>query len=334
MNNKFSFYLILFTLVIAWCLSLIAFLHLCTSACGEGQNWRLFGYPFGTVGVALFAALILLHVASLYFPFLHNLVGFSLIACLGAEVVFILIQNFQMTKLCPICLGIAGAIGLGSASFLSELNANKGEHMKNFSAAFLIFVLGLVGAFTSITKVEALQDAKMEFKDQLVFGNPKSAIQILLFTDWACPACRELEPTIVKVMPSLMEKQKVLFLDLPLHKETCNYCPYNMAFIVQHKPEYLKIREDLTKLSAETKNPTEAQIKKIAKKYNIQFQPLSFADVVLGIKYAEEMAAGYKVQATPTLVITNTSTKKEKILVGGKEITPENIDKAISDLRP
>lgn len=333
MNNRFSFCLILLTLVIAWGLSLMAFLHLCTSACGEGQNWRLFGLPFGTVGVALFSALILLHVASLYYPSLHKLLGFCLIASLGAEVVFILVQNFQMTKWCPVCLGIAGCIALGSASFLGELNTYKGTNMKNFSTAFLVFLLGLAGAFMSITKVEALQDAKMEFKDQLVFGNAKSPIEIVLFTDWACPACRELEPTIVKVMPDLMKTQKVLFLDLPLHKETCNFCPYNMAFIVEHKAEYLKLRESLTKLSTKTKNPSESQIKKIAKKYNVDFQPLNFADVVLGMKYAEDMAQKYKVQATPTLVISNTSTNKEKILVGGQEITPENIEKTIAELQ-
>lgn len=344
-KQRISFYVILLTLASALTLSLISYFDLCSDACKAGHEWHLFGMPFAPFGIVFFSALAALHIATLKYPAMRQIVGMCLGAALGAEVVFILVQKYKIGHWCPVCLGISLSVAMGTltyaVSYFLELKRSltigyKGDFMKSLwkGVSFLsVFLAGFLLAFVGIAKADALQDEKTHLKDSIVFGNTSSPIQIFLFTDWACPACRALESKLGALMPVMMEQARLSFIDLPVHPATPNFTPYNLAFMVNNKGKYLELRDALTQLSIDTSTPTLAQVEELASKHGVTYRPLSYSELETGIKYYDELARQFSVDGTPILVIINASIKKGKKLSGLEEITANNIHKAISTLK-
>lgn len=208
--------------------------------------------------------------------------------------------------------------------------------MKNIWNKFSPFAamgIGFIVAFLGLAKFDPLEAAQEAIKEKITFGNPKSDIEIYLFTDWACPACKKVEPTIEALVPELMKDNKVYFVDYVIHPETLNYLPYHLAFQLNNKAQYLKLRHMLEDISKKNKNPSEEQISKAAAKLGVKFKELSYADVDAGEKYFKSLGEKFKVKSTPTMVIINVDSKKGKKLVGGEEITKDNILKSINTLK-
>jgi protein-disulfide isomerase len=197
----------------------------------------------------------------------------------------------------------------------------------------LTFGLGILFFAFGSVKENKLAAMENSVKEQILFGNPNATVNIYLFTDWACPACRALEPRLRSLMPTLTDQANLTFVDIAVHPETLNYSPYNLSFMINNKQKYLELRNALTALSTKTGTPSEADIQKIAKQYRTQFKELNYADIALGLKYWKDLGNQFKIEATPTLVIVNPVTKKGKKLSGLEEITEQNITKAIKTLQ-
>lgn len=284
------------------------------------------------------------HLLSSKYPDLTFYTGLMIAGALGSEAKLIMIQKYEIGNSCPVCLSIASCIAVAAVcfgiKFLSEIYAslkqrNKEEIMNNFwkgISTVSVFVLGLLLAVIGVTRFDPLDAAENTIKESLIFGNKDSPIEVYLFTDWACPACRALEPEIEKMVPDIMKKARFTFVDHAIHTETLNYSPYNVSFMIRNKPEYLKLRHELTNLSIKTTAPTDEQIEKIAEKEGTKYQQLHFADIALSQKYFKQLAKQFSVSKTPTLVIVNRNTKKGKKLIG-PEITEANVLKAIDSLQ-
>jgi protein-disulfide isomerase len=316
-------------------------LQLCSQACAEGHSYRLFGFTFESVGIVIFSLTMLFHLFSKKIAIFVFFTSWLLSTMLGAELVFIYVQKYKIGSWCPICLSIAALLLIAALAYLysyyeefkqSIEKLDRGPIMINVYKGLTsigFFCIGFFIAFAGMAKYSPLQAAENNIKETISFGDPQSNVEVYIFTDWSCPACRSIEPILVEATPKIMNSAKLTFVDDPVHPETLNFTPYNVSFMINNKDQYLQLRNALISLSQETKSPTDEQINQLASKYSVKYKQLSYADVALANKYYTHLIKSLNVEGTPTVVIVNKSTQKGKKLAGAGKITEENIMKAI-----
>lgn len=326
-------------LLAGFILTIVSLLRMCSGSCEEAHNYRFFGFYFEPFGLGYFAAGFIGFFYSRTRPLFFHLLGLLLASGLGAEIVFVSIQKFVIGHWCPVCLSIAGSIAVGSIIYLIEyvgsikeqtIWQNKGIVMKNtlFGLSSLsIMLMTLFFAFLGVAKPE-----DVDALDTPVFGNRDSQVEVYIFTDWFCPACRKIEPKLDSMYPAIMQKAGIIFVDRAIHPETKNYIPYNLALMVRNKKEYFLIRRALQKLADQTKKPTPAQVQAAVESLGVTYQPLDYADIDSGLKFFDGLAKTFNVDSTPTVVVANRTTLNAKKLVGGNQITEKNILSAIDEL--
>ena len=305
-------------------LTAVSWLHLCSESCNEAHNYRLFGLPFEWIGAFFFLTLG-------FFHFTHrSFAGLLVASGLGAEVFFILLQKFQIGVWCPVCLSIAATLGLIGICYLL---IEKHEGFMNKWLLIGLLIVGFSGSFLGVTKIDQLQAAEDMIKEKIKFGNQKSPLQLFVFTDWACPACRLVEPKIEAISQKILNEAQITFVDTVVHTATLNYAPYNLSFMVNNKSEYFRIRDALGQLSLTTKKPTEEEIQNTVAPLGVHYKELPYEDVSIAMKYFEELTDKFKITGTPSVAIVNTKIKKGKKLAGAEEISEANIIKAMRALR-
>lgn len=326
-------------------LSIISWLKICSEQCNDTHQYRIFGMPFETIGLIFFPALLASHFLSKKYESLSWIGGSLLAGAFGAEIMFIAVQKREIGHWCPVCLGIATCVFIAgcayAGTYLMNLNetikeGQKGKIMKNVMRGFgsvMCLFFGLFVAYVGIGKVDKLKAQEDSIKDRIVFGNLSSPIDVYIFTDWQCPACRSIEPALVNMAPTLEKNARVTFVDFIIHPETLNFIPYNLSFMLNNKEHYLKLRDLLTQISEKTGDPSEQEIEKMIAPLGVKYNQLSYSDVAVGIKYFKHLGKEFKVTSTPTVILVNKSTKKGKKLHGGSEITEANILKAIETLK-
>jgi len=326
-------------------LTIISWLQLCSVECSEGHKYRLFGFQFEVVGAIFFITAGIVHFMSRHNSQLIFLTSLMIAGALGAELEFILMQKYKIGVWCPVCLGIASTIAIAALALGIEYafdfkrvlkQGDKGEIMRTqwrgISTAIMFF-MGLLMAFVGTTKFNPLQAAEDNLKKSIAFGNSNSNVDIYIFTDWKCPACRAIEPELEKLVEKAGGKAQIHFIDLAVHSETMNFTPYNLSFMIHNKPSYFKLRKMLEGISLKTGAPSQELIEGEMRKLGEKFVELNYADVDTGNKYFKKLEKQYSVNKTPTLVIVNSEAKKGKKLTGGSEITEANVLKSISLLQ-
>lgn len=331
-------------IIAGFLLSIISWLQVCSQECNATHFYRLFGFKLEDIGLVFFLPLLILHFASLIKPYLSFIVSLMLAGAVGTEIILIMAQKVLIGHWCPVCLSIAASIGLASlAYFLGYVRnlklfvneSRRSETMLNLrkgvtTAAAII--LGFLMAFFGLGKIDELKAAENSIKDSVSFGNMQSNIDVYFFSDWECPACRQVEPKLKELFPLITKKARLTFVDFTIHPASMNFTPYNLSFMVLYKSKYLELRDALTTLSMETETPTDEQIDQMATKHHIRYKQLNYSDVALGLKYFKTLGNEFDIDSTPTLVLVNEKTKKGKKLFGVAEITPENINKALDQL--
>jgi hypothetical protein len=257
---------------------------------------------------------------------------------------FIAIQKYTIGQWCPICLTIAFFVGLAACTLITRYVINsvtvnkekRGNIMKKIlwkTFGFLSFSLfGFILAFIGVTRPDFAEAAANTMKNKLELGNAQSDMEVYFITDWFCPACRQVEPNFIDVLNRIMPKTAVFFVDYPVHPQSMNYIPYNMAFLAHNKDDYLRLRQVLSDLSQKTKDPDEEDIREAASSIGVHFKELNYSDIKGGLDFFGEIVKQFNVKGTPTLIIVNNNTKKYKKLQGG-EISQENIFKNFDALK-
>lgn len=336
-ENSWPYYLASCAILSGIALTVISALKLCTSTCTEAQHYRLFGVPFELIGGIYFGTLLVTHYFAKDRPLFRQLTGLLISLGLGAEIFFILLQKVQIGVWCPLCLGIAFCIGITGIAYLIWNQKEQSEALMqgwlHTGALIGVLTLGFTASFLGVTKIDQLQAAEDEIKDRIKFGNKNSPIEVYVFTDWVCPACRAVEPTIEAMAPKITQQAQLTFVDTVVHPETLNFAPYNIALMAQAKAKYFRLREALNQLSLSNKKPKDEDISKAIAPLGVELHELPYEDVTAALRYFEELAQQYKVTSTPTVAIVNRQDKKEKKLTGAKEITEANVMKAINALR-
>ena len=201
-------------------------------------------------------------------------------------------------------------------------------------AALAFFALSLFGGFGTATvglkKPDAIAAAITP--ETLAFGLQNKNKAVYFISDWFCSACRMAEPEIIKGAQAAMKQATVFFVDYPIHRETLNYIPFNIAFMAAEKEKYLKIREALGALSLTTKAPTPEEVQAAVSPLGVRYIPLDFSDVFAGTQFQMSIVQQYKPAGTPEVIVTDFVTGKTIRLSGVKGITSEKIIQAISDV--
>lgn len=206
------------------------------------------------------------------------------------------------------------------------------DKIKNFLGTFSVFIIGFLIAFFGVSKPDQAAAAAVDMKSRIAFGKIDSPVEVYFVTDWYCPSCRKIEPDIEKMLAKIQAKTAFYFVDFPIHRKSLNFTPYNLSFLVHNKSEYLRARHILANLADKTESPTDEEIVAAAKKEHIQFKELSYLDVHAGIDCFEKICNTYDMSATPTIIITNTKTKKVTKFEGTDEISEAKVMKAIETL--
>jgi protein-disulfide isomerase len=327
----------LFSTIVILCglvLALLSWTDLCNfGGCTVAHEYRFYGLSLPLLGTVYFSALVLLRLSAGRWSGCAGLLSLALAAGAGAELVMIYLQKMVIRAWCPLCLGIAVVVYLLCILRIYEtlqesrrlLTMNKRQFISRSLLLLVTAVAGFLVSFSGISKPEA---AGLE----AALGKQGGKIEVYVFSDWLCPICVKVEPALEAVFPQLEKKAKVHFIDKPVHKESMNFVPYHLSFLVNEKGKYLQIRKALFALAQVNKNPSLEDIKVAVAPLGVTYKQLSFMDVTQMMGKAQALASEYKVTGTPTIVILNNSSKKSKTLVGGREITAENLLKTVKSL--
>ena len=326
----FSTILILSGLILA----VLSWTDLCSfGGCTEAHEYRFYGLSLPLTGTIYFCSLALLLLISCRWPRYTELFYLALAGGAGAELVMIHLQNNVIKAWCLLCLGIAFIVyllciiwlfkALQESRRLSTMNTRQ-----LISRALLLLVAAAAGFLINFTGISKPEAAEIETS----LGKQSSKIEIYVFSDWLCPMCIKVEPALEAVFPQLEKKAKVYFIDKPVHKESMNFVPYHLSFLVNEKAKYLQLRKVLFDLAKNNKNPALEDVKVAVAPLGVTYKQLNFMDVSQMMAKAQSLANEYKVTGTPTIVVLNNSSKKSKTLVGTKDITADNLLKTVKAL--
>jgi protein-disulfide isomerase len=330
-------------IAVAAVLSVLSWLGVCTGGCVDTSLYRLFGASLPPVGIAFFALCAVACIVGNRYSIFHVVLAALLFGALGAETVFIWIQKFDIGKWCILCVGIALSVATACALVVPDLfsgttvqlpDGERKFEMKPFVGKIALilfaFLAGLGTSAMGLKKTDAYASGLS--LQSIAFGVVDSNSEVYIITDWFCPSCRIAEPEILKGAQRAMKRAKVVFVDYPIHRETLNYIPYNLSFMVREKGKYLKIREALDALSRKTKEPTPEEVQEAVSPLGVKFVPLNYVDVLTGTQYYISLMQKYKVSGTPTVIVTDSRTGKLKTLSGSTEITSDSILKALDEV--
>jgi uncharacterized membrane protein len=313
-------------------LALLSWTDLCSfGGCTEAHEYRFFGISLPLLGTIYFTALVFLKAAANRYAVLENLLLITLAGGAGAEGVMIYLQKSVIEAWCPLCLGIAFVVFL--LLIVTLISAGHGNGRLNpmnmrgfFSRALLLLTAAAVGFAVSFAGIKKPEAAGID----AALGKQSAKVELYLFSDWLCPVCIKIEPVIESIYPQLEKRAKINFIDKPVHKESMNFVPYHLSFLVNEKGKYMQLRKALFDLAKINKNPSLEDVKRAIAPLGVTYKQLSFMDVSQMMAKSQALSTEYKVTGTPTLVMRNGS--RIKTLVGSREITAENIFKTLKSL--
>ena len=315
-------------------LSLLSATDLCSfGGCTDAHQYRLFGLHFAAVGSVYFIGSMALFLFRERSSFAKPVFDSALGGGLGAEVFFIHVQENILGAWCPLCLLIAATVAatIAARALPSILTFFRGEPMtKRHVAAIVSFLIFLFAGFC--TSLAGLGKSEANSALDISVGKRKSNLEVIIFTDWYCPACEKVEPVLMFTYPQLARKARLYFVDKPIHKESTNFIPYNLSFAVHEKAKYPSLRRALAGLAHNTKNPTQEGVQKAVALLGVAYAPLSFLEVTEGMAQFEARIKEHNVKATPTVVLRNTKSGKMRTLSSVSEITATKILQALEEI--
>ena len=342
--NRWAWALVTLAIFAGLILSILSWLEVCVEHCAANQDYVLFGLPFAIFGMTFFSALFLLQIASTRWPRISSIVGWMIAAALGAEMLFVAVQKYQIGHWCPVCLSIAASVACAAlVLFVHNVIDIKKTFQFHKSGAFMSFIkralthLSLIGfgfivAFIGVSNPNSAEALAANMKERLAFGLKNSPIEVYYATDWYCPSCKKVDPLIEKLYPFIRTKATFFFVDYPIHRKSMNYSPYNLAFLIDNKKQYFKARQMLMELTDKTETPKDEEIERAAEKRGIDFKELSFVDIKNGMDFFDKVVEEYQMKATPTLIFVNVKTHQVIKLEGRDEITQEKVMEALDKI--
>ena len=332
--TRFNTILIWTLLFAGLILSLLSATDLCNfGGCTDAHEYRLFGLHFAAVGTVFFiGSMVLFSLRSRSFVIQVAFIA-AIGGGLGAELFFIHVQKNIIGAWCPLCLLIAATVAatVAATALPGISNLSRGEPMtsRKIITTTTFFILLFTGFFISMA---GLGKGEAEAALDISVGKRNSHLEVIIFSDWYCPACEKVEPVLLFSYPQLAQKARLYFVDKPIHKESTNFIPYNLSFAIHEKEKYPSLRRALASLAQKTKNPSADQVQKAVAPLGVTFTPLSFLEITQGMAEYESRIKEFNVRSTPTVILRNTRNGKTRTLSSTNEITAPKMLKALEEI--
>ena len=175
--------------------------------------------------------------------------------------------------------------------------------IKNFLEKQILIVTILGHLFLILTFSSSIVPA---------YGADKSAVpsyghgthEVLIFTDYFCPPCQDLEKELDLLLEALLTRGgvKVTFVDMPIYKPTVIYARY-FLYAANGSSGYkdiIRARKTLFTLAQQNTATTEEYIKDALKAQGIVLKPY---DVKPVLSEYNMIIRKYKVTSTPTCIV-------------------------------
>jgi len=327
-------------LAAAFVLSVFLAVGLCTEACKATYNWTIFRMKFPLLGIGFFALCLMLY-SFRDRPVIRGLFPAVIAGAWGAEATFLYVQHSIIERWCPMCLAVAFCVFVAGVALASGhiagtrklFESGRELTLRILPKAVFLVAVAFAGAGISFYGLGNPADSHAQ-TIPVALGKQDSDIEVYVFTDWFCNACRAAEPDMDKAYPNIAQRAKLLFIDQPIHPESMNYIPFNLSFLVREKEKYLEIRKALSRLALQTKTPTPEDVQKAVAPLGVTYRPLNYSEVNAGIQYFQSVAKAFRVEGTPSIAVYNRKAKTTKLLVGTRDLSYANILMAVSGVSP
>ncbi len=271
---------------------------ICDTACSYLKG-DVFGIELQYIGIGYMVAIIVLCLLKM-----DTLLIILLSAGFGIELYLIGFQLWYNTY-CPYCLAFGGMLML---QFFVHLNWKR----KRLIVACMIFALIL---FSLVFKGTATP-VYAEESPISTFG--KGAIVVRLYTDYFCPPCKKMEPSIEPVITELIKDNTITFtfIDTPFYKLSSLYARYFLYGLNEKKTleHALTIRNVLIEASDQKIDKPE-KLEAYLNAKGIKIKPY---DTRPTFELFTRFLKDDKINATPSCVIEKEG--KKETFVGGVEI--------------
>lgn len=275
--------------------------QICRTSCSflSGDILGLDLNVFGVLFYSLLLAAVIVYKRFVPKDWMMSLIAAAVSAGVGAE--FILIR-FQVDQgvYCPKCL-ISGL-------FLLLMFAMVMRRLKVWLAALLV-VLGAV--FTSLTFSGSVIPSYAKEVQHPSFGNGKAPVEIVIYSDYFCPACRDVDGRVNFLLRRVQDRAKIFFVDVPLHKESGPYAEiflYTWFASGDRLEDALRAREVLFQAAA-TKTDPEG-VKGFMKIQGIRFREDKARAKDIFRSFYNPLLKMDRIKATPTVVIARGAERK------------------------
>ncbi|MBM4271602.1 MAG: hypothetical protein FJ139_05515 [Deltaproteobacteria bacterium] len=297
-------------------IGIIVFYALCDTSCVylEGD---ILGLDMKYIGTGYMLAIIL------FAAFRKNDYVRALLASgIGVEVYLIFFQ-FREEVFCPFCLAFAAtliaAFILNYDTPLSKPNDSKTRRFVYALGEAEIPIPGKLRIPLLFFVIAGYVFVALTFSGSTTpaYGADKSSApsygsgryEIIIFTDYFCPPCQQLESHIDPALEEFLARGgvKVTFVDLPVHKETHLYARYFLyaAHAGRGYRNALHARRVLFSLAASRAASDEDNLRHALNARGVAFTPYDLKPVYHTLN---RIIRTYKVKSTPTCIIRYSST--------------------------
>ncbi|QOX80934.1 thioredoxin domain-containing protein (plasmid) [Trichlorobacter lovleyi] len=351
-------------------LSLFSLSDMCTGGCSAVSDYRIFGTRFAYMGVFYFSLLAgSFAIASYAREKRYYVFDALVLAGVGAEIYFVIIQKFGVHQWCPICLSICAVVVLiavmrgyelnrdrlrqkAASGLVEEVDKGKAKPVLRFAGVALICLLTVISGFAVAvagvkkTPVALSSQAKrllsgmapdsllnpLEHAD-IWIGKADSPIDVYLVADWYCGYCKKIQPDIEKSLPDVASKARYTWLDMPVHMASLNVVPVSVSLLLNSRQDVQKGRKILDGLTSKKQSVTDVEAIEALKEAGIAFMPAKEGEVRRLVAETVNFCKIHDISMTPSAVIINRSTGVTKVLRGADDVSGVKIVAAIAMLQ-
>jgi len=175
-----------------------------------------------------------------------------------------------------------------------------------FLPALALLVLALVFGFGGSLSVA---ESTASGVDGTIPAYGRGPQEMIVFSDYFCPPCMTIDGELEPILQKLLAKgdMRVVFVDIPGHKQTALYAKY-FLYAIQAAPGWeaaMKARHVLYGLSKQNLAKTEGEIEKAFAEQGV---PFSVYDPKPVFNTWNRLIKEHKIQTTPSCVVKFSAT--------------------------
>lgn len=271
------------------------------SVCGQSCLYlkgNILSLDLSYIGIIFMAMVILLTLFKRRFLLL-----LLLSSAIGVEIYLVGFQ-IKTDVYCPYCLAFGGTILF---LFLWNFDLSKKTYMAiSLVLGLLLFSILFEGSVTPVYGGGSLLPS---------YG--KGQVKVILFADYFCPPCRQLEPRIEPVLVDLMDKEMIhlTFVDTPTSPQTALYARYFIyALNANNSFQHALLVRNILFEAADKMIKEKGKLEEFLQHKGIEIRPMDLSFV---FNFWNRLLKENNIHTTPSCVITN---GEKKIFKGSVEV--------------